>query len=547
MEVWLFIYMKLINNLNLNKKLTLALLLIIVLSAAVLRIYKIDQIPPSLSWDEAAVGYNAWTIANYGKDEWGNTFPVVFKSFEDDKHPVHIYSTAISVKLLGLSEFSTRLPAAIFGILNVVLIFFLGRLLFKSNAVGIIAAFILAISPYNIHFSRFNHELNFTIFFFLLGLVCFFQGLKKKNFLIAISFLWFGIDLLAYHSAKVVVPPMVILLVILYFKELMRLKRLFLPGIVILSFFVILIILNPALTGRARINQTSFSMEEVKRTNLYQKTQNEILGRAEITYNQYLMHFSQRYLFISGDKNPRLSSEVVGEFYILEALFLGIGLLALIWKRLRVSILLIAWALLGPIPSSLVNEAPHASRAMYMTGSWHLIVALGFYTLINIFKNRHIKILVFLMGIIIYGFLFKNYIEGYYGEYEKRYAIEWQYGMKQAVQYLKEHNGYFQVYVTAERSQPYIFFAYYLKMPLPEYLDTVYLNETKSRSFNLVSFFDKYHFGDWDPIESFPNPGVLYMLTPSEYDGLRHKNTFDVKKLIKYPNGLDAFYLVSYP
>jgi len=34
-------------------------------------------------------------------------------------------------------------------------------------------------------------------------------------------------------------------------------------------------------------------------------------------------------------------------------------------------------------------------------------------------------------------------------------------------------------------------------------------------------------------------------VTPSEYDGLSHRNEFDVKRLIKYPNGSSAFYLVT--
>ncbi len=52
------------------------ILLIIVFLSAILRFYKLDTIPPSLSWDEVAVGYNAYTIANWGRDEWGEVFPL---------------------------------------------------------------------------------------------------------------------------------------------------------------------------------------------------------------------------------------------------------------------------------------------------------------------------------------------------------------------------------------------------------------------------------------------------------------------------------------
>ncbi|KKQ96399.1 MAG: hypothetical protein UT23_C0032G0001, partial [Candidatus Woesebacteria bacterium GW2011_GWA1_39_12] len=58
----------------------------VILLALFLRVYKLGDIPPSINWDEAAVGYNAFSIANFGRDEWGNVFPLVFKSFEDYKH-----------------------------------------------------------------------------------------------------------------------------------------------------------------------------------------------------------------------------------------------------------------------------------------------------------------------------------------------------------------------------------------------------------------------------------------------------------------------------
>ncbi|OGM76272.1 hypothetical protein A2210_01775 [Candidatus Woesebacteria bacterium RIFOXYA1_FULL_40_18] len=99
--------------------------------------------------------------------------------------------------------------------------------------------------------------------------------------------------------------------------------------------------------------------------------------------------------------------------------------------------------------------------------------------------------------------------------------------------------------MTDIRSQPYIFYLFYLKYPLPQFLKTVKYNETIQRPSNLVVSFDKYKFGIWDPIESFPEKGILYVVGPSHYSGLRHKTLFRVVKAINYPNGTEAFYLVS--
>ncbi|OGE32048.1 hypothetical protein A2631_02935 [Candidatus Daviesbacteria bacterium RIFCSPHIGHO2_01_FULL_44_29] len=535
-----------------NKLVFPFVILVILILATFLRLYKLDTNPPSLSWDEAAVGYNAYSIANFGKDEWGKTFPLYFKSFEDDKHPVHIYFTALSVKLLGLNEFSTRLPAAIFGVLNVLMIYFLAKELFAKlpglagQIIGIFTAFLLAISPYSLQFSRFNHELQFALFFFVCGLYFFLVGLRQKNILLSLSFLFFGIDLFTYHSAKVVLPLVLICLFIIYFNELKKVKTFIGIGFLIFSFFIFLMIKNPALLGLARINQTSFPKELVSKTFTYQATKNELLGRLEITASQYILHLSPEYLFLQGDKNARHSTHLIGEFYVIEALFLFVGLLRIMIERSKYQILLLCWALIAPLPSSMVMEAPHAARALFMLGSWSLISGLGAFTIINLPKRMLQKIslgLVFLGALII---LFGIYIKGYYNTYPKQYAIDWQYGMKQIVNFVSDNPRFRLVYMTDARSQPYIFFVYYLKTPTPTFIRGRDINTSAlNHSYNLVAYFDKYFFGGWDPLMSSANPDVLYILTPSQYNGLRDRLAFEVLKKIDYPNELDAFYLVS--
>lgn len=525
---------KALENMSLqtNSLINKILLVLILIIALGLRVYKLDLVPPSISWDEAAVGYNAWTIANYGRDEYGNFFPLYFRSFADDKHPVHIYLTAVSVKFLGLSEFSTRLPSALFGVLNVLLIFLLTNLLFRNRVVSLFAATFLAISPQNIHFSRFNHEANFALFFFLFGLTLFYLSLKKKMILLPLSIISFCLSFLAYHPAKLIVPITMMFLFTFYFRQIRR-KFLF-ASLIIILLFGTLIFLNPPLLGLARISQNSIGEGK------------NLLQKIALYATQYSWHFSPSYLFISGDKNPRLSSQSTGEFYKIEAIFLTFGLIYLLRKRSREAILVLIWAAIAPIPSALAAEAPHGARSMFMMGSWNIISALGLYSIVSMLHKKIIKWIV--MGIItvviIYSLL--SYLSYYFGEYAKRYAIDWQYGMKQIVEFVKQHNEYSSVSVTDIRSQPYIFFLFYLKLPLQDYLrNMIYNNNIENRSYNNVASFNRFSFGGWDPIESLPKRDVLYVVTPSQYDGLRHKSLFDVKKVIYYPNGAAAFYLVS--
>ena len=82
---------------------TFCLILILCL-AAFLRFSALDRVPPSLNWDETAIAYNAYSILQTGKDEWGKSWPLLgFESFGEYKLPVFIYATIPGVGLFGLT------------------------------------------------------------------------------------------------------------------------------------------------------------------------------------------------------------------------------------------------------------------------------------------------------------------------------------------------------------------------------------------------------------------------------------------------------------
>jgi 4-amino-4-deoxy-L-arabinose transferase-like glycosyltransferase len=137
------------------------LLVIVLLIAGILRLWNLGSTPPGLTPDEASLGYNAYSILKTGRDEFGTKLPIIFKSFGDFKPGLYIYLTIPSVAILGLNEFSTRLPSAMAGIISVFLIYLIikkleiGNLLkIKNYKLEIIAASVAAINPYLIYFSR---------------------------------------------------------------------------------------------------------------------------------------------------------------------------------------------------------------------------------------------------------------------------------------------------------------------------------------------------------------------------------------------------------
>lgn len=527
-----------------KKRVSLILLIFIIFGGFILRTYKLTEVPPSLNWDEIAAGYNAYTIAHWGSDEWGVKFPLVFTSFRDDKHPVHIYLTTPFVGLFGLTDFTTRFPAALFSTFCILLIYLLAKKMFNSETAGLFAAFFLAISPYHLHFSRGLWEIDFALFFFLLGMTLFYYGLEKPK-LLFFAFFSYGISMYSYHSAKVIVPTMVLLLSVLYIKRLLKHRTHFILGILVFTLFIVGFVLQPRLLGFARADQTNFCDQDIQNTVIYQKTGNKMAARFEIALTNYPDYFTYTYLFDKGDQNPRNSVKVFGEFYKIDFILIIIGLIALVAMRSKVSIVLLTWLILAPIPSALSSNTPNATRAMFMLGSIHLIAALGAATILKVSKRKIIKVFLTLLIITPLIYECRLYLDYYFNIYPVKDAIEWQYGMKETVEFIHDNPMYSTVYMDKVRQQPYIFTLFYTEMPLPEFLSTVKYDETESKSYNTVVSYDRFNFGNWYFVDSQPYDGYLYVLEPYKYSGLRNINDFEVVKLVKYPDNTDAFYLVS--
>src|SRR5687768_5282997 len=172
------------------------LLALIILLAFILRFWKLDSYP-AINADEAAIGYNAYSLIETGMDEHGNSWPIHFQSFNDYKPGLYFYLVLPFVKILGLTDWAVRLPNAILGVITVYLIHLLSNKLFDKKEFriwdlefGVWPALLLAISPWHLHFSRGGWEVNTATFFIVLGIYLFLIGLKNNKFymLSAISF-----------------------------------------------------------------------------------------------------------------------------------------------------------------------------------------------------------------------------------------------------------------------------------------------------------------------------------------------------------------------
>lgn len=98
--------------------------------------------------------------------------------------PLISYQILISWKILGKNLWGPRLFNALFGVISILLIYFLARVLFKERRYALFCAFLLAIMPLSVFFSRNLQPESPAFFFMLLGnlfYLKFITSFKKYN------------------------------------------------------------------------------------------------------------------------------------------------------------------------------------------------------------------------------------------------------------------------------------------------------------------------------------------------------------------------------
>jgi len=443
------------------------LLIAICVMGALVRVYRLGEVPGGLFCDEAALGYNAFTLANWGRDEHGVMLPAFVWSFGGYKNPIFIYVCAIFVKILGLSEFSTRLPSVFFGVATIIGIFFLARELWGKVA-AVFAAFFLAVTPWHIHFSRIAFELISFPCLFIFGLLFMIRGLRYqgRNWLYAAIFI--ALTFYSYAIAFIFVPLFSLAFCVLYWRELWARRRaLAIPA----SIFLILV---------TRV--IVFKLVNGRDSNYFENVTWIFSDPTPIVtfFKYYLKFFSPSFLFRNGDPIIRHSVQVYGELPDNSWPLVIVALISLCIPISRVNLLILSWVLLYPLGATIMNEIPSASRSFIGSPIAALLVGhlIGrVYAVFARSKHRRLATFVrFTLGPTVAALLvfdLVTYMSIYFNEWYPRSARGtngFQFGYRDALAYVKEHkHEYSNIRFTAvDVNVPYIFTYFYLQLPPPK-------------------------------------------------------------------------------
>lgn len=479
---------------------------IIVFSFALcLRLVKVSEIPPALSWDEVSIGYNAYSILKTAYDEHGKFLPYdAFAGYGDYKPPLPIYLTVPSIALFGLTEFAVRLPSVLFGTGSVILLYFVIWELLRNRHAALAGSLSLTFSPWHINLSRVGFEANIGLFFVLLGVLL---VLVARRFPRMWFVAWMPLVAAVYtfNSSRYFAPFIGLGLFMYSYKEIVKYKKIVFAGICIAS-ITLLPIMPHLVSKEARLRFVEVNIFSdlgiIERSN-YAIAREGNTWSAKILHNRrleyarsfllhYFDHFSPDYLFIKGDSNPKFSTQDVGQLYLVDLPFLLIGLYVAFFFYRKEALLLLFWLMTAIIPAAVARETPHALRTLNSLPVWHIFIGLGLATL---FKQKTVRLVI----IVGYALSVGYYLHNYYTHYPRTYSNEWQYGYKQAIEFTSlPENLEKKVYLSEYIGRAYMYTAFYTAFD-PDRFVKMKKSYFDAAGFYHVDGFDRYIFNNAPP------------------------------------------------
>ena len=344
-----------------NRKLHQALLLAVLILAGFLRFYRLDEVPPGLHEDEALDGNDAW-------EAWRSAHFRVFYTESQGREGLMINLQAIVLGVTGShSPGALRWPGALLGTLTVLGVYVLAQEV-AGPEVGLLGAFLLAISFWHISISRFGTRAVAAPFFLVWSLVLLWLAMRRLQkgasnwWAVAVACgIVYGLGFYTYTPYRL--TPLLLLAVFFV------LKRDYQPGLV-RKVAVIVLWTASAVVVPLLLFAWRHPVEFFQRFQTLPgwHTANPVGEFVRNTMRTATM------FFWAGDTNPL--HNIPGR----TLLFWPVGLLFVL--GLAVSVRrqrwLLAWIILGLLPPIIANEGiPHSWRSILAAPPVFIVAALG--------------------------------------------------------------------------------------------------------------------------------------------------------------------------
>lgn len=504
----------------------------------VVRLWGLGSRPLGFTPDEAAFGYNAYSLAQTGRDEWGiSWWQLAFtnlKSFGDYKLPLYAFLTVPSVTIFGLTEFATRLPSAIFGILAIPAIYVAVRKLFpKLPTAAMWASLFVALSPWAIGLSRGAFEANLIVCLLPLLLASFATRLYLISFLLSV------ISMYSYHTARFYVPLLLIVLVVYYRPAIHKLLVFaLLPAIFFLTSSARIAdvgIFSPT-DNWAAVADSRFVARAAGLPDIFARiVSNKLTYVTSTGFTNYLTYLSPLALFATGAGEATYG--LIPGTPLLLAVHLVAMLAFFLWaarSSSKTGLVVLSLILLAPLPASFAKGSGFAgNRAANLIPLFALAGGVG----ISYLSSHKLRLALVVLAIVQFSFFTESYV--YHGPQTTPQSMN--YGWSELINRITNiEKQYPEVVFSRSLSEPHIFVAFYKQLPPTMYHQaTTTWPNFASLGMSFLDQYDgytigKYTFGDLHL--DLPRAHPVLLIGKSTDFSPQYPEYFH----ITYPNGQTA-------
>ncbi len=403
--------------------------LTILLIGALLRTAYLAQVPPGLNHDELHAVLNAQSVAKTGRLIPGMATGIIGSPSGDYLSGIfgEIGSLLLIpfVYLFGISTVAIKLPYILSHMGIILLVYLISKKLIGQK-VALIAAFLMAINPWSIHFARAAYESNFGFLFYFFSIYLF-MVLKGRKIFWSLPFLLGGF--LSYFATKVQLIPLGFLGIFITksFNPRKSVKpALYLTGFLILFTFIYLLFLriHPAgerikelgsLTSVSSVvnSKRLISLDSPLSTIFVNKVSESLRERI----SAFLGGLSPAQIFLEGQKGDTEALTIPdhGFMYLIDGLFIVLGFAYLSRKNLKALYIILILAVISLLPNLInLHGTTHALRSGLLYPSLVILSASGINFVLDIVKRKKTKKLIKISILLLYLVSLANFAYLYF-------------------------------------------------------------------------------------------------------------------------------------
>jgi 4-amino-4-deoxy-L-arabinose transferase-like glycosyltransferase len=337
--------------------------------------------PATMSADEASSAYNAWAIGHYGVDEYGRAFPLYFEAFHDWHSPLYYYLLAPLTRVLPLTAYVVRLPAAFCGLGICALAALTAHRLTGSRAVAALTLLTAVVMPWLVMESRFAVDTITQTLCVTAAVYCLVRAETRGGWR------WFlaggcalALAIFGYATGRLEVALLMGGLVLIH-----------LPRPRAAGWWLALVPAIPAygLLGLWQIGHPGALTDRFTSISIFGGGASPLEALVRFTGNLFI-HFGPVFLLLIGDLNMRQGTGFGGVLLLASAPAILFGVVAC-WRH-RGDVLArfaLVGILLAPIPADMTREGiPHAARTATMVPFFLLLAGYGWCELLPVLTQR---------------------------------------------------------------------------------------------------------------------------------------------------------------